>query len=102
MNKIKVTLPAWILERRIAVLYVIDDSWLDRDLLDVVQIAPEKEFFELMANHINAYLRDGTLPPAEIAPAILNVIDDQKSGRNMTLRAGDYIYLQNYLRKANK
>lgn len=101
-KEVKVVLPAWILERRIAVLYVIDDAWLQRDLLEVIQIAPGKEFYELVANHINTYLRDGTLPPAEIAPAILNLIDDQKSGRNMTLRAGDYISLQNYLRKVKK
>jgi len=48
---------------------------------------------------MNAYLHDGKMPPAEIAPAIMNLIDDQKSGRDMALRAGDYISLQNYMRK---
>jgi hypothetical protein len=40
------------------------------------------------------------MPPTEIAPAIINLVDDYKAGRDMTLRTGDYISLQNYLRKA--
>jgi hypothetical protein len=49
---------------------------------------------------MNAFMQQGTMPPAEIAPAIMNLIDDQSSGRTMTMRAGDYISLQNYLRKS--
>jgi hypothetical protein len=49
---------------------------------------------------MNAFLQEGKMPPEEIAPAIMNLVDDQTSGRDMVMRAGDYISLQNYLRKA--
>ncbi len=97
MEKIKVSIPSWILERKIRVLYLVIDDWLHTD--EVFQRAPDKEFYEFVAKNMNAYLHDGKMPPAEIAPAIMNLIDDQKSGRDLALRAGDYIALQNYMRK---
>jgi hypothetical protein len=42
---------------------------------------------------------NGKAPPKEIAAAIMNITDDLLSGREPVLRAGDYIQLQNYMRK---
>lgn len=99
MNKIRVGIPAWIIKRKIEVMYLVINGWLGKEHGEVVHIAPENNFYELIAKHMNAYLQDGVMPPAEITPAIINLIDDQKAGRKMTLRAGDYISLQNYLKK---
>jgi hypothetical protein len=99
MNKIKVAIPAWILERKIIMMYLIINEDFIKEFSDIVQAAPEKKFYESVAKHVNAFLQDGVMPPAEIAPAIMNLVDDFKAGRDMTLRAGDYISLQNYLRK---
>ena len=105
MNKIQVAIPAWILERKIVMFYLIindcceGNPYFNKELGDVVQVAPEKKFYEYVAKHLNAYLQDGVMPPTEIAPAIINLVDDFKAGRDMVLRTGDYISLQNYLRK---
>ena len=100
MDKVRVSIPAWILERRIVVAYLNTHEDFSKEFSDVVQAAPEKKFYESVAKHLNAYLQDGVMPPTEIAPAIINLVDDYNAGRGMTLRAGDYISLQNYLRKA--
>jgi hypothetical protein len=100
--KIGVTIPAWLLERKIICYYLIirDCCWNNREFADVLQKAPEKPLYEMISKHMSAFMQQGTMPPAEIAPAIMNLIDDQSSGRTMTMRAGDYISLQNYLRKS--
>jgi hypothetical protein len=102
MEKIGVTIPAWLLERKIICYYLIirDCCWNNREFSDVLAKAPEKQLYEMISTHMNAFMQQGTMPPAEIAPAIMNLIDDQSSGRTMTMRAGDYISLQNYLRKS--
>ncbi|MCE8425430.1 MAG: hypothetical protein J5U17_06590 [Candidatus Methanoperedens sp.] len=99
MNKVRVAIPAWILERKIILLYLVINEDFGKEFSEMVEMAPEKKFYELVAKHVNAYLQEGMMPPTEIAPAIMNLIDDYKAGRSMTLRAGDYISLQNYLRK---
>lgn len=99
MNRVRVAIPAWIIERKIMVMYLNINGDVSKEFNEMIQMAPEKKFYEFVAKHVNAYLQDGVMPPAEIAPAIMNLMDDYKSGRSMTLRAGDYISLQNYLRK---
>lgn len=102
MNKVRVNIPAWIIERKIEVPYlVINGEPLEKEFGDAIQTVPGKNFYELIAKHMNVYLQEGVMPPAEIAPAIMNLIDDYKAGRKMALRAGDYIALQNHLRKTN-
>jgi hypothetical protein len=102
MEKIGVTIPAWLLERKIICYYLIirDCCWNHKEFSDVLAKAPEKQLYEMISKHMNAFMQQGTMPPEEIAPAIMNLIDDQSSGRTMTMRAGDYISLQNYLRKS--
>ncbi len=99
MNKMRVAIPAWILERKIVLLYLVINEDFTSEFNEMVQIAPEKKFYDFVAKHINASLRENIMPPVEISPAIMNLIDDYKSGRSMTLRTGDYISLQNYFRK---
>ncbi len=99
MENLHVALPVWAIKRRVEVDYTIVDNLLGKELDELVQQPPTEEFYELIAKHMNAYLQDGKMPPTEIASVILNLIDDQAAGRKLTIRAGDYISLQNYLRK---
>ena len=43
-------------------------------------------------------MQEGVTPPEDIASAIMNIADDLMSGRDITLRAGDYIAIQNHVR----
>jgi hypothetical protein len=69
------------------------------DLGKVIQAKPEERFYKVVADHVQAYVEEGVMPPEEIATAILNVADDYMAGRPMNLRAGDYIAIQNYVRR---
>ncbi|MHB9072314.1 MAG: hypothetical protein ACYC6G_02190 [Desulfobaccales bacterium] len=60
---------------------------------------PGKEFGEVVSKIVNDYMFNNKMPPGAIAPAIYNIVDDCMSGREPILRAGDYISLQNYVRK---
>ena len=90
--------PDWVFERWILVAYLII-NWRIRELGEHIKVHPGKEFFELTAKHLRAYVQDAKLPPDDIAPAILNIADDYMAGRPMNLRAGDYIAIQNHLRR---
>jgi len=92
-------IPSWVLERWILVAYLII-NWDMKKLGDMVKAKPQKDFFEVVAQHMTAYLKDGTMPPADIAPAILNLADDHLAGRPISLRAGDYIAIQNHIRQS--
>jgi hypothetical protein len=97
-----VQLPKWLYPRwwEVAYLIVGPDGWLKDELAKLIQIAPDERFNEVVSQHVSAYVHDGTMPPAEIAPAILNLADDVMAGRKMTIRAGDYISLQQFARQA--
>ncbi len=91
----KVLLSESIWKRKWWVMYliVVDKA----GLLDSVKI--DAEFEKVLFQHVNTYLEKGEMPPAEIAPAVLNMADDHLAGRQVVLRAGDYISIQNFLRK---
>ena len=60
------------------------------------------EFEAVTFRYAKAYVEKGEMPPADIAPAILNMADDLLAGRQIVVRAGDYIAVQNHLRAAKK
>lgn len=91
-------IPNWILERWIIVAYLII-NWRMKDLAKRIQIKPDIEFFKVVSEHLTAYVKNDIMPPEDIAPAIMNLADDHMAGRKMNLRAGDYIAIQNHLRK---
>lgn len=99
MVRASITIPSWIIERRIEPPYVVINERILENFGDMFQRAPGKEFYELIAKHVTAYLQEGKPLPAEIAPSIMNLLDDYIAGRKLTLRAGDYIALQTFLRK---
>lgn len=61
-----------------------------------------KRFDDVVSRHLNAYLKEGTMPPDGISTPILNLADEYMTGRAMSLRAGDYIALQNYILAGGK
>ena len=58
---------------------------------------PDEKFQNLVAEYVGAALAGKDLPEA-IAPTILNLTNDFLSGRDMTIRTGDYIALQDFAR----
>ena len=89
--------PEWLLERWILVAYLII-NWNVKEVVEGVQIRPDKRFYTALARHVTAYVQEGVMPPAEIATAVLNLADDMMANRPMNLRAGDYIAIQNFVR----
>ena len=59
-----------------------------------VDIAPNEQFKTVVQGYLTGYLDKGVTPPADIAPAIMNMADDVLSGREVTLKTGDYVALQ--------
>jgi hypothetical protein len=102
LSKFAVAVPHWILDKRWWVAYLIVNDLLRKELVELVEAAPDDRLMSLVKEHLNAYVEKGTMPPAEIAPAILNMADDLMAGRQPTVRAGDYIGLQTYMRQGKK
>jgi len=98
MERFVYVVPEWILERWILVAYLII-NWRVKDLAERIQVRPERDFYEVAAKHLRAYVQEGVMPPEDVASAILNLADDYMAGRPMNLRAGDYIAIQNHLRR---
>ena len=90
--------PEWILERWILVAYLII-NWNIAGLAERLKVKPNKAFYEVVSKYITAYVKEGVMPPEDIAPAILNLADDYMANKPMNLRAGDYIAIQNHLRR---
>ena len=66
----------------------------------MIDARPDARFFEELNQHVEAYLDEGKAPPDAIASAVMNVADDVLAGRDVQLKAGDYIALQNFMRKS--
>jgi hypothetical protein len=96
-----VRFPKWLIPRWWEVAYLIigPGGWRNVDLVRIIETAPDERFNELVTEHVNAYIQDGKMPPTEIAPAIMNLADDLMAGRKMSMRAGDYISLQQFARQ---
>src|SRR5512146_3016922 len=95
-SKYFVALPKWLYPRwwEVAYLIVGPDGWLSDELAKFIQIAPDERFNEVITQYVSSYVQEGKMPPTEIAPAILNLVDDVMAGRKMNIRAGDNISLQ--------
>ncbi|PWB55162.1 MAG: hypothetical protein C3F06_03120 [Candidatus Methanoperedenaceae archaeon] len=92
----KVSIIDQIIKRKDWVKYLVMPDWHGKMIKNVIVSNLGKEFTEVAAKHVNAYIFDKKEPPAEIAGAIINIADDVLNGREPILRAGDYISLQNY------
>jgi len=69
------------------------------EIAKYVDLKRHEDFEEFVTEQLKLYIEKNEMPADAIAPAILNLADDYMAGRPVTLRAGDYIALQNYLRE---
>jgi len=90
-----VSVSEWILKRKTIYYYLIVPDQARK----LMEFTPSEQFEAATARYMNAYIKDGTMPPADIAPAIMNMADDYMAGRPVTIRSGDYLAIQNHLRK---
>jgi hypothetical protein len=98
MPSINVVLHESIWKRKYWLMYlVIADDFFDKHQINV-NVTPE--FEAATFKYAKAYIEKGEMPPADIAPAILNMADDFMAGRQVAVRAGDYIAVHNHLRGA--
>lgn len=96
-----VTIHDWILERKKWYFYLIPPDPFGK--LDEIITAPVNEaFFKVAAGYMNAFLKKGEMPPAQIAPVIFNMLDDYSAGREVVIRTGDYIAIQSFLRETKQ
>lgn len=91
-----------ILDRRIWVYYLIVLDRLADRFRDVIEARPDTRFFHELNQHVQAFVNEGKMPPDQIASAVMNVADDVLAGRDVQLKAGDYIALQNFFRGTHK
>lgn len=66
---------------------------------DVLMARTTEKFQSMVHKEVMTHVIDGKEPPEQIRTAVMNIADDMMAGRDMTLRAGDYIALVNYARE---
>jgi hypothetical protein len=88
---------SWVFDWSIIAYLIVVDKLLSR-LGRVIEVRPSEKFQEVVSTHVRAYLDKGVMPPEGIAGPILNLADDIMAGRQPTLRAGDYITVQNFVK----
>lgn len=87
-----------ILDRRTWIMYLQIVEGMHTDWERAVAIEPAADFYKKTEAIVEAYLEKGVAPPAAIAVPIMNIADDVAAGREVTIRAGDYVALQTHYR----
>ena len=93
----RVALEDWILNRIIIVAYLYPPP-ID-NIAKYIENALDIKAVSVLNTNLKAYLEKGVMPPAEIATVVMNIADDIAAKRAPTLRTGDYIALQMFMRK---
>jgi hypothetical protein len=102
IKKLQITVPKWVFKRKTEVMYlVLGPDGLPK-FKELLELGITDQLMEVVSKHVNAYIKEGAVPPAEIASPILNIADDMLSGRAPTIRTGDYIALQQFVRLQGK
>lgn len=81
----------------IVMYLVIPEKYMSK-YAKVLEVKPTERFFEMIRQNVMAYVGKGKEPPKAIAGAIMNIADDMVAGREVSIRAGDYIDLMSYAR----
>jgi hypothetical protein len=81
------------------VMYLIIVDALVARHREALMAQPTDKFQSMLHNEVMAHVLDGKEPPEQIRTAVMNVADDMMAGRDITLRAGDYIALMDYARE---
>ena len=98
---LKFSLVEWIKRKKQEVMYLVigPGDLFNKSVWDWANIPMDKSFQKKVYQMVTAYVEKGEMPPEQIAPTILNLADDLVAGRDMVIRAGDYIALRHYMRK---
>jgi hypothetical protein len=91
-----------ILDRRVWVYYLIIVDKIAHQFDKLLEARPDENFFKSFSKHVEVYVKEGKAPPKPIESAVMNAADDYMAGRDITLRAGDYIAVQNFARGQQK
>ena len=81
------------------VMYLVIIDQMIARYKDVMMVRPTEKFQNIVYKEVMTHVIDGKEPPKQIRTAIMNLADDMMAGRDVTLRAGDYIDLMNYARE---
>ena len=81
------------------VMYLVIPDWLIKEKIELLKVRATEKFFDMVREEVMAHVFEGKEPPAAIAGPIMNIADDVMSGREVTLRAGDYITLMDFARQ---
>ena len=73
-------------------------NWNLQELVELAERELPARFTKELATHVYGYLYEEKMPPAELQQVVLNVAEDIVAGRDVQLRAGDYIAAQQFLR----
>ena len=97
---LKFSLAEWIRIQKQKVMYLVvgPGDLVKKRLTDWSNIPIDELFQKNVDQMVTAYIEKGEMPPEQIAPTILNLADDALAGRDMVIRAGDYIALRNHMR----
>ena len=87
-----------VLDRRTWIYYLIIREAVLEKWSEYLEVRPDKQFYAVLNKYVDGYVNSGELPPMEIAPAVMNIADDFLAGRDIQIRAGDYIAIQNFIR----
>ena len=102
IRKLQISVPKWVFRRKTEVMYlVLGPDGLPK-FKDLLEIGITDQLMAVVSKHVNAYIKEGTLPPKDIASPILNMADDLLAGRALTIRTGDYIALQQHVASTAK
>jgi len=88
-----------LIDRRDWVKYLVLVNWHTKEHEELLQKPHDAEFEKFVIAQLNNYLA-GKQAPAAISTAIMNLADENFTSGTVTLRAGDYIALQQQYRAA--
>jgi len=98
---VRVQIPKSIIDRKDWVRYLTLVNWHAKQLGDIVERVADADFTKFVDTQVQNYLK-GTAAPAAIQSAVMNIADDFIAGREVVLKAGDYIALQNQFHAGKK
>jgi hypothetical protein len=91
-----------ILDRKHWIMYLYPPPFELGELKEVFTGGRVNPVTKVIEKYTQAYMVDAAEPPPEIAGAIKNFADDIASGREVVVRAGDYIAIHNFVRAQKK
>lgn len=99
MIDVNIVLTGEHIKRKSELMYTVPATSMESDSIN---IKPTEKFYEFVAEQINNYVGKKIRPPVEILPAITNFVDDLSANKKISIRNGDYIMIQEYLRRLKK